>query len=489
MEAGLGEITFSLHGHTAELHDHLTQAPGAFARLMKGMIRALRDPAGPIVNVDVVINRQNVAVLDRIVELAISVGVTEFDLLHVIPQANAFDNRDQMFYDVREHLPVLHKVFRLNRHPRFVIWTNRFPVEFLEGMEELIQDPHKMLDEVNGRRFMVRNYLDTGRKLECRDPERCKHCFIEPFCTSMDGLIEQSREEAVEVWTLEPGERVPAQLPLGCSWVGWRWSEGSPLPALPAGVGLELSQPAGLPLPEHRPLRLIAEEPEQLEAWHPARLPEGVELLVRLNRRTGPWLLERRADLGSLLHRWRLEQPTHEHLREAAHEDLRDPAAFFEALALPVRQSGLAACQAPGSQLCAPIARVGAALFDAETGRVDIRAMARRFVQEDYRAWSVRCADCRLRPRCSGIHINQIRDQGLSQARPLREGSWAEEADRQLRALHPEPLPRVGQGAPLQAPAPSLPGFAPPSGPVVDPLVQAAERLKARRAARLAEQR
>src|SRR6185436_1886162 len=132
---------FSLHGHTPELHDHLTQKKGAFHRLMKSMMRAIRDPSGPIVNVDVVINKQNVAVLDKIVELAISVGVTEFDLLHVIPQAAAFDHRDELFYDVREHLPTLHKVFRLNRHPRFVIWTNRFPVSYLEGLEDLIQDP------------------------------------------------------------------------------------------------------------------------------------------------------------------------------------------------------------------------------------------------------------------------------------------------------------------------------------------------------------
>src|SRR5678816_3911279 len=38
VEAGLGEITFSLHGHTPELHDRLTGVEGAFDRLMKGMI-------------------------------------------------------------------------------------------------------------------------------------------------------------------------------------------------------------------------------------------------------------------------------------------------------------------------------------------------------------------------------------------------------------------------------------------------------------------
>src|SRR5207253_10266213 len=45
VEAGLGEITFSLHGHTPELHDRLTGTPGAFHKLMKGMMRAIREAA------------------------------------------------------------------------------------------------------------------------------------------------------------------------------------------------------------------------------------------------------------------------------------------------------------------------------------------------------------------------------------------------------------------------------------------------------------
>ena len=94
MRAGLGEITFSLHGHNAELHNRLTQTPEGFERLVKGMVRAIRDPYGPIVNIDVVINKQNVGVIDKIIELAASLGVTRFDLLHVIPQSNAFTYRD-----------------------------------------------------------------------------------------------------------------------------------------------------------------------------------------------------------------------------------------------------------------------------------------------------------------------------------------------------------------------------------------------------------
>src|SRR5207248_3114323 len=54
--AGLGEITFSLHGHTPELHDRLTGTEDAFKKLIKDMIRALREDR-VIVNVDVCINK------------------------------------------------------------------------------------------------------------------------------------------------------------------------------------------------------------------------------------------------------------------------------------------------------------------------------------------------------------------------------------------------------------------------------------------------
>src|SRR6185295_17947297 len=248
VEAGLGEITFSLHGHTPELHDRLTGVEGAFHKLMKGMMRAIRD-GRIIVNVDVCINKQNVAYIDQIVDLCLSVGVREFDLLHVIPQGAAFQNRDQLFYDPVEHLPRLQKVFRLNRHPNVVVWTNRFPVEFLEGLEDLIQDPHKMLDEVNGRRFQYRRYLDEGVPLECREKERCQYCFIEPFCNTADRVDERQNRASWEVWWIgsvdaaqwEPYAKLGlADLPYGCRYLGIEVEDLADLERLPlaAEIGI-----------------------------------------------------------------------------------------------------------------------------------------------------------------------------------------------------------------------------------------------------------
>ncbi len=487
-DAGLGEITFSLHGHTADLHDWLTQTPGGFHKLMKGMVRARRDPRGPIVNVDVCINKQNVGVIDKIVELCLSVGVTEFDLLHVIPQANAFENRDLLFYDVREHLPRLQKVFRLNRHRGVTVWTNRFPVHFLEGLEDLIQDPHKMLDEVNGRRFMVRNYLDVGKAMECRDPDRCRHCFIEPFCTTMDRRVASMNGGQEEVWVLgsDPVAALPAPLPYGCDTVGLTAPDLAALAerarSLPAGLAVEarVATPGLVPDPVPdlgRPLRLCAWTAAQLDAWLGGPwLSEG-QLDVDLNIDTAPWMLAHRDRVAAHLDRIRVHQPTWEHMADAAAYDVRDPAAFFSALDLPVPVSGLAPCQAPGAVLVEERRRTGPTLFDDGTGRIRIRALARDHVDRAYRAKSVRCGDCRVTDRCEGIHINMLRDQGLRLCRPLTEGAWADAATRQLEARWPQPPPRVGTGKPLEPAHDSLPGHAAPDGPVADPLAVTANAL------------
>lgn len=465
LDAGLGEITFSLHGHTEALHDHLVQTPGAFKRLIRGMVRALRD-GRPIVNVDVVINKQNVPYIDQIVELCIGLGIREFDLLHVIPQAEAFRRRDEMFYEVREHLPRLQRVFRLNRHPDFHIWTNRFPVSYLEGMEDLIQDPHKMIDEVNGRRYHVRRYLDAGEPLECRQPERCVHCFIEPFCTTMERTVAAQNQRRFAVYDVGEGP-VPAELPFGADTLALRRDT---LAELPRGRPLLATLPGAEPLVDPpTPLRLVVTTAAQLQAWLP-ELPEGLSLEIQLNRDTAPWLLSHRETLMRHMDAVILRQPCYETLREAVENDVRDPAKFFEQLGLRPGVIGLPACAAPGAMLVPEPEVLPAALFDSATGRIDWRALAHHHVSQKYRGKSVRCEDCPVTHRCEGLHINMIRDQGLALARPL-QGDWAAEAEAQL-ALHPKPL-RIRDGLPPQPPAESLPGFAPPAEPPEDPLRRA----------------
>ena len=80
---------------------------------------------------------------------------------------------------------------------RFYIWTNRFPVSYLEDLEDLIQDPRKMLDEVNGRRSRS-DATSTKKALDCREAERCQ-LLHRAFCNAMDNVVKHSSKGLVDI--------------------------------------------------------------------------------------------------------------------------------------------------------------------------------------------------------------------------------------------------------------------------------------------------
>lgn len=183
VRVGVDEMTFSIHGHTAKLHDAQTGIKGSFDQVLRGLKNALAVP-GLIVNQDIVINKMNVGQLKEIMDFFIDLGVREFDLLQIIPFGRAWDNRKKLFYDIEEELSNLQRVFKLAGRKDIFVWTNRFPAKYLEGYEELIQNPKKILDEVKGGQKMFEDFWKKGKKPYCH-PQRCSYCFLEKFCTDL----------------------------------------------------------------------------------------------------------------------------------------------------------------------------------------------------------------------------------------------------------------------------------------------------------------
>lgn len=442
VEAGLDEITFSLHGHTAELHDRLTRTKNGFDNLMKAMIRAVRD-GRVVVNVDVCINRQNVEHLEAIVALCARVGVKEFDLLQVIPQGVAFDNRESLFYDVDAHADSLRRVFSLARRADFHIWTNRFPLSHLEDMEELIQDPHKMLDEVGGRRVQFRRYLDAGTPIDCRDAKRCPHCFIEPFCSALDRHVAAQNAGAFDVWWVGDRADLLTAMPCGTRWAGVR---GVP----PGATGpLYVVDWTGEALPAGS--RIVATRIDQLEAACPPKIGTDVEVEVHLDRDLCAWILTH-----GVRPNWILHGPTRATMEEAANRD-PDWAAFFGALEGPIRAQNLPACLCPGATIERPLRLLDAHLFH-DDGRMAIDAFVESYIATEYRAKSLRCRTCALDAGCAGWHVQSLRAHGFRQLRPVTTTPPAG-----------EPRPRgLADGAPPQPGAVRVPVPGNPPVPFID---------------------
>ena len=316
VEAGLGEITFSLHGHTPELHDRLTGTPGRLPQADEG--HDARHPRGSHHRQRRRLHQQAERPVHRPDRRALPVGRrarVRSPARHPAGRG-VREPRRALLRSGRAPAAPAEGVPRSTAIPNVVIWTNRFPVEFLEGLEDLIQDPHKMLDEVNGRRFQVRRYLDEGVPLECREKERCQYCFIEPFCNTADRVIERQNQAtlggvvdrrrgrgAVGPYADLTLERAAVRVPVHRR----RGRRLADLERLPVHAGhrhlrrrRSRSRAASTARVVRNPLLVSAREPAQLDVLLVGTaIPAGVEVEIELNQRTAPWLLAHRERVRS----------------------------------------------------------------------------------------------------------------------------------------------------------------------------------------------
>ena len=422
LDAGLDEVTFSLHGDTAELHDGLTGVGGSFAQTLKG-IRNVVGSGRCIVSGDVVINGRNVARLRDILELFISLGVLEFDLLMVVPFGRAADEGSDMLFDAEAALPHLRRALELSEDPSLHIWTNRLPPPLLEGFELLIQDPHKLHDEVRGRADLWDDVL-AGRPMRCAG-DRCDHCFIQPLCEALNHAVQTLADGVSGVLLMDLRGPLPApgptwlDQPRDVLWI--RGRDAADLARIPTGmsprrVWLELDEldgyrgaldAAGLPQPH----RIAAHDPRALDGALRASPPE---VLVALNRTTAPLLAGLTPPTTSLIVAYRPSLT----LKAAAQRDVcpdptQLPAAVSRYVDIPPCLHGGSAPSEHEDPF--PLAAV------AGDGHLDLLTFVDHYIQRLYRIRSQRCRTCSHHKTCKGIAIHQARRFGLGILQPVRD--------------------------------------------------------------------
>ncbi|MGE3669161.1 MAG: radical SAM protein [Polyangiaceae bacterium] len=424
-ENGLDEITFSLHGHNAKIHDALVATPGAFVQETAGLKAALASGRF-IVNVDIVINKQNVKHLPEMLETFIGWGVKEFDLLHIIPFGNAWGPaKEHLFYDLEGNEEALQRAFEYSRRPDVHIWLNRFPPPFTEGFEELIQDPYKMNDEVRGRREEFDKYLSIGRKLSCRQPERCHYCYLNQLCDGLDDALDERQQGRVDELRLVAPAPVSGQLPqaaalrvvasdaeLASQLIREQQRNFSEEPVLylelESFAGLEAALDgdrfAGLELQ-----RCYARTPEQANLLF--KMERSFEVCVALTQQTAGVIEAQRENP-----RLALEQPNYDRVTE----QLRGDVALREVLrALPdnIPVENVPACIA-GREPRSVKTRLDAAMLGADA-RIDMTKYTKRYIADRYYTKSRRCKECKFDASCRGVHINFVRAHGYKELEPV----------------------------------------------------------------------
>jgi molybdenum cofactor biosynthesis enzyme MoaA len=425
---GLNEITFSLHGHTAKLHDALVGTPGAFVQEVEGLKAALAT-GRVIISVDVVINKMNVRHLPEMLETFLDWGVREFDLLQVIPFGNAWtDARHHLFYDLEDPTIVaaIHRALELAKRPDVHLWLNRFPPPHAEGFEELIQDPYKLNDEVRGRREEYDRYLSIGQKLMCRQPERCQFCYLQGLCDTLDEVIDARKAPQVDeisatrvlptLGTLPPARRAVVEAA--------SLAAARPLAdrLVAEELRLQLDDDQGLAaaldgdqLWGKRLAQVVATTPAQIANL--LAIDASFEVVALLTRETAEFILT----LPEVSPRLVLRQPNYALVTEARAADV-DLREFFARLGRPVPTENIAPCLAPGAAprdvAPRPLALDTAAL--ADDGRIHMANYTGRYILQNFYTRSLRCKECAHSEACRGMHITWVRAHGYAQMLPVR---------------------------------------------------------------------
>jgi len=455
LDAGLSEITFSLHGPNARVHDALVGTKGAFEEEMRGLKNALahREATGrPIVNVDVVVNRANVRHLAEMLSMLLDLGVGEFDLLQVVPFGRAFrDGRDTLFYDLEEARPHIQAALEYSKRPDVHLWMNRFPPQHLEGFEHLIQDPYKLNDEIRGRKEEFARWIDTGEPLDCRDPARCRYCYLEKLCDSLVQSMDRVASGNFEIVRVDTEAEVHApssfggdpatarkRLPLAGNGVQAERRSLSEILASSGARTLNVVAPnvarameAASRFPSFTDLELRLDDWSGVEAIDrrvtrvEVRTAEAAqallavagtfEVVVDLTKDSAPWLLS----LDEAPARLALRQPTYERASDAREHDvdLRVFFATFRHAAVPVE--GVPACILGREPRRRPPTMDLAAADPG--GRLEIFRWTRRYVEERYVTRSLRCSSCAHASRCEGVHVNFVRAHGYAPLQPVTD--------------------------------------------------------------------
>ena len=475
LDAGLQEITFSIHGADAKVHDALVGVPGAFDEEVEGLRLALAD-GRPIVNIDVCLNRGNIRRLPELLDRFIAMGVREFDLLHLIPFGNAWErtNRDALVYDIDEAMPYIQAALAYSERPDVHIWFNRFPPPYLEHYEHLIQDPYKLVDEVRGRFEEYELWITRRMPLSCREPQRCARCYLQNVCDTLEHTMDRVATDRFDAFRVRAAGDVAAPAEYARLWIAAANVEAAiPLAAGPQQrLVIELERYDGFlgaletaAIPPGRIERVIVEGTMDLDALLAA--PYAFEVQCKLATENAAHLLAR---YPAGHPRLSLTVPNYELSSEAAAR-IPDLEQFFDAYHALVPVENVPECilgRAPRPRLrvldssilrseraAKPTLRPGdtggrTSLLEAveeitagvgdpaargvilvgalsrlqpkvDKGVLDAFGFVHDYIRDGYYTRSRRCERCSVKESCEGLHVSTVRAHGYRWLQPIVE--------------------------------------------------------------------
>lgn len=178
--AGATEFSPALHGHTAELHDFLTCATGAFKQTVRA-IRNLKE-LGQLVLTNSVITRSNYRTLPELAELLVALGVDQFQLAFVHPLGTAMDGFDAVVPRMSLAEPYVKKALQIGLDAGRRVMTEAIPYCFMAGYEPFVAERIIPRTKIMEGHLTIADYTEHRLTEGKAKGPRCGECVFNPVC-------------------------------------------------------------------------------------------------------------------------------------------------------------------------------------------------------------------------------------------------------------------------------------------------------------------
>ncbi len=186
IEAGLNSIVFSIHGHTAETHDSLTQVKGSFEQLKRG-IENVKEMGLKDIGSNTTIIKQNYKKLPEIGKLIYDLGIRNSEFIFVDPSHGAaFNFFDKLVPKISHVAPFVHQCLDIGKKNNVAHWHIRYVplcyfTNYLGQVSEL-QEIKTFKTEHIAPDFYDPNAEEGRRHIGRAKTKRCEGCSLYDKC-------------------------------------------------------------------------------------------------------------------------------------------------------------------------------------------------------------------------------------------------------------------------------------------------------------------
>lgn len=176
INAGANQFSPSLHGHSGEIHDFLTEAPNSFEQTVQG-IKNLKK-LNQYVLTNSVITSSNYKNLPELASLLVDLGVNQFQFAFVHILGTADKNKKWIVPRKSEIIDYVKKGLDIGLGAGKRVTTEAIPYCFMEGYEDCVAESRIPNTRIYDAGFVVEDYGDYRKrdgKIKRRECVSCRY--------------------------------------------------------------------------------------------------------------------------------------------------------------------------------------------------------------------------------------------------------------------------------------------------------------------------